>query len=372
MPADRGQAARAFLKQAGWGEAVLTPLPGDASTRHYLRAEQSGRIAMLMDQPQGAETPPSPPDASAEERRALGYNAIARLAGADCARFVAVADYLRAHGLSAPEIYAADPTQGFVLMEDLGARLYADVIPAGSDEAELYRGAVDALTRLHREAAPAMLAAGTPLYTYDDTALLAEIELMTEWFFPTGLGRAATEDEVAEHRALWRATLAPVLTVEPVFVHRDYHAQNLLWLSDRKALARIGVIDFQDAVAGTKSYDLISLIEDARRDVTPDLAEAMTRHYLAAMKAQGTGVDEETHRAEMAVIAAQRNAKIVGIFARLAKRDRKPRYLDYLPRVWNYLTRDLQHPALAELQRWYDARITTEARGVSRMEGAQR
>lgn len=372
MQADRGKAARAFLKQAGWSNATLTPLPGDASTRHYLRVEQGGRIAMLMDQPQQAETPPCPPDASTEERRALGYNAIARLAGADCARFVAVADYLRARGLSAPEVYATDPAQGFVLMEDLGEHLYADVIPAGSDEAELYRGAVDALARLHREAAPAMLAAGTPLYAYDDTALLAEIDLMTEWFFPVGLGRIATEDEIAEHRALWHATLDPVLAAEPVFVHRDYHAQNLLWLPDRQALARIGVIDFQDAVAGTRSYDLISLIEDARRDVTPDLAEAMTRHYLAAMKAQGTGVDEEPHRAEMAVIAAQRNAKIVGIFARLAKRDRKPRYLDYLPRVWNYLTRDLEHPALTELKHWYDARISAEARGIPRMEGAQR
>ncbi len=370
MTADRGEAARAFLKQAGWGAASLTPLPGDASTRHYLRAEQNGRIAMLMDQPQGAETPACPPDASAEQRRGLGYNAIARLAGADCARFVAVADFLRARGLSAPEIYAADTGQGFVLMEDLGERLYADVIPAGGNEAELYRGAVDALARLHREAAPTALIADKPLYAYDDTALLAEIDLMTEWFFPVGLGRAATADEVAEHRALWSAALMPMLAAEPVFVHRDYHAQNLLWLSDREALARIGVIDFQDAVAGTKSYDLISLIEDARRDVAPELAEAMTRHYLAAMEAQGTGVDAEAHRAEMAVIAAQRNAKIVGIFARLAKRDHKPRYLGYLPRVWGYLNRDLEHPALAELKRWYDARIGHKARGIPRMEGA--
>jgi hypothetical protein len=371
MPADRGDAARVFLEQAGWGDAEQTPLPGDASTRHYLRVGKAGRIAMLMDQPQGAETPPCPPDASEEDRHALGYNAIARLAGADCARFVAVADYLRARGISAPEIYAANAAQGFVLMEDLGEHLYADVIETGADESALYRRAVDALVRLHCEPAPMELAEGKPLYAYDETALTAEIDLMTEWFFPLGLGRVATADEIYEHRALWRTALSPVLSAPAVFVHRDYHAQNLLWLSDREELQGVGVIDFQDAVAGTKSYDLISLIEDARRDVAPELAEAMTRHYLAAMRAQGCSVDEEIHRAEMAVIAAQRNAKIVGIFARLAKRDGKQRYLTYLPRVWNYLTRDLEHPAMAELKHWYDARITEEVRQIPRLEGAQ-
>ena len=158
--------------------------------------------------------------------------------------------------------------------------------------------------------------------------------------------------------------LQPTLAAPAVFVHRDYHAQNLMWLRDRDAAARVGMIDFQDAVAGTKSYDLISLLEDARRDVTPELAEAMTRRYLAAMQAQGTPLDEEAHRAEMAVMAAQRNAKIAGIFARLYKRDSKPRYLSYLPRVWGYLNHDLEHPALAPLKAWYDRTIPRERRGA--------
>jgi aminoglycoside/choline kinase family phosphotransferase len=154
-----------------------------------------------------------------------------------------------------------------------------------------------------------------------------------------------------------------VLASPSVFVHRDYHAQNLIWLPERQGIARAGMIDFQDAVAGAHSYDLISLVEDARRDVTPALAEAMTVRYLDVMRAQGRRLDEDAYRGEMAVMAAQRNAKIAGIFARLYKRDGKPRYLSYLPRVWGYLNRDLEHPALARLKAWYERVIPREARG---------
>jgi hypothetical protein len=152
-----------------------------------------------------------------------------------------------------------------------------------------------------------------------------------------------------------------------VFVHRDYHAQNLLWLPERDGVARVGLIDFQDAVAGSPAYDLISLTEDARRTVSPELAEIATAHYLAVMKAQGTPLDETRFRHEMAVMAAQRNAKIVGIFARLTKRDGRPRYLAFLPRVWSYLERDLAHPALADLRAWYDRVIPKDKRALEQM-----
>jgi hypothetical protein len=352
---------RQFLNGAGWGGARVTPLPGDASTRRYFRVAHGSRKAMLMDQPQHAESSVAAAHATPEERHALGYNAVARLAGADVARFVAASQFLRKQGLSAPDIYVADPKQGFALIEDLGDALYADVLADGGDAHELYSAAIDALARLHNERAPALLPPDKPLHAFDETALVAETDLMTEWYMPLALGRAATGDETAEHRARWRQVLDPVLAAEPVFVHRDYHAQNLLWLPERDGLAKVGLIDFQDAVAGTRSYDLISLIEDARRDVDPALAEAMTRRYIAA-----TGADDARHRAEMAVMAAQRNAKIAGIFARLHKRDGKPRYLDYLPRVWGYLNKDLEHPALAPLKAWYDRAIPMEARGRPR------
>jgi aminoglycoside/choline kinase family phosphotransferase len=357
LNSEREEAMRGFLAHAGWDQATLSPLPGDASTRRYLRAEDRGRKAMLMDQPQGAETPACPPGATAEERRALGYNAVARLAGADCARFVAVAGYLRKRGLSAPEIYAADAANGFVLMEDLGNDLYADVLADGGNEKELYRAAIEALASLHAEAAPATLAPGKSLYAYDDTAMMAETDLMTEWYVPLALGRKASDEEREEHRALWRKALATLQSVSQVFVHRDYHAQNLIWLPERSSNARVGVIDFQDAVAGARGYDIISLMEDARRDVAPELAHAMTDHYLSAMAKAGRPLDADAHRAEMALLAAQRNAKIVGIFARLSQRDGKPRYLDYLPRVWGYLDRDLEHPVLGDLKAWYERHV---------------
>jgi aminoglycoside/choline kinase family phosphotransferase len=364
MRAERDEQARAFLARAGWRGASVAPLPGDASTRRYARTTLNGRKAMLMDQPQAAETPVAPAEATPEERRALGYNAVARLAGADVGRFVAVSDHLRGLGLSAPEVYAADPEQGFALIEDLGDGLYADVLTNGADEAQLYRSAAEVLSALHAHGAPADLASGKALHAYDDTALLAEIDLMTEWYLPLALKRAANAEEIAAHRALWRDALQSVREPEPVFVHRDYHAQNLLWLPERQGAARVGLIDFQDAVAGTRSYDLVSLIEDARRDVAPEIAEATTRHYLE----HAPGIDPEKLRAQMAVMAAQRNAKIAGIFARLFKRDGKPRYLGYLPRVWGYLNRDLDHPALAPLKSWYDQTIPRAARGT--VEGA--
>jgi aminoglycoside/choline kinase family phosphotransferase len=363
MTTERADAMHDFLSNAGWGDAELQPLPGDASTRHYVRAEMNGRKAMVMDQPQGAETPACLPGATEEQRRTMGYNAIARLAGADVGRFVATADFLRARGLSAPQVYAADTKNGFALIEDLGDGLYADVLTNGGDEHALYGTAIDALARIHAEGAPTVLPADKPLHAYDDVALVAETDLMTQWFMPVALGRDASEAEVSEHRALWRDLLAPVLASPSVFVHRDYHAQNLIWLPDRDGVARAGMIDFQDAVAGTRSYDLISLVEDARRDVDPALAEAMTKRYLDAMRAQGRPMEEDAHRTEMAVMAAQRNAKIAGIFARLYKRDGKPRYLAYLPRVWGYLNRDLEHPALGPLKAWYDRVIPREVRG---------
>jgi len=359
MPADRNDEARAFLKSAGWDGAAVAPLPGDASTRSYARVSLNSRRAMLMDQPQAAEAPTAPANATPEERRALGYNAIARLAGGDCARFVATSNYLRGLGLSAPEIYAADSESGFVLIEDLGDALYADMLSDGrADERALYESAAEVLAALHAKGAPDILHPDKALHAYDETALLAETDLMTEWYLRYALGRAATLDEIAEHRALWRKTLESVSEPSPVFVHRDYHAQNLLWLPERSGMARVGLIDFQDAVAGTRAYDLVSLTEDARRDVSPEIAEATAQRYLAA-----TGADAEHFRAQMAVMAAQRNAKIAGIFARLYKRDGKPRYLSYLPRVWGHLTRDLEHPALAGLKSWYDKTIPRDRRG---------
>lgn len=387
-----------FLRAAGWGDAEIAPLPGDASTRHYARLNHKGRRAILMDQPQATETAVAPPDADEATRRAMGYNAVARLAGADCRRFSAASEFLRTRGLAAPEILAADYPRGWLVLEDLGDALFSDVLAEGGSEEQLYKAAAEILARLHREAAPEFLPppasadprasyghlprqradapAGNadfgpiPLFAYDEIALVAETDLMLEWFFPLALGRKASEAEYREHRALWRGALETVADSERVFVHRDYHAQNLLWLPERQGLARVGLIDFQDAVAGSRAYDLISLTEDARRDVSPELGEVAASHYLQTMQAQGTPLDEDKFRAEMAVMAAQRNTKIVGIFARLYARDGKRRYLSYLPRVWRYLERDLRHPLLTDLDAWYGRLIPMARRTLPELESA--
>lgn len=359
---ERSEAARSFLAAAGWNGAAVAALPGDASTRRYYRVTRDERSAMLMDQPQDTEAPPCPAAATSAERQTRGYNAVARLAGADCTRFIAAAKFLRGRGMTAPEIYADDAASGFVLLEDLGDALFADVLENGADEATLYGAAVDAIALMQGEPAPDELSPGAALYPFDLTARIAEIDLMTEWFMPFALGRRARPDEVEEHRSLWSEALCSARSSAPVFVHRDYHAQNLFWLPARAGTARVGIIDFQDAVAGNRSYDLISLIEDARRDVAPELAAAMKARYLATMSANGFELDTESWSAEAAVTAAQRNAKIAGIFARLAQRDHKPRYLAHLPRVWNHLERDLAHPALSSLRIWYDRTIPREER----------
>ena len=354
---------RAFLNNVGWGGAVVAPLPGDASTRRYARLRHGMRQAMLMDQPQGAESAVAAPDADETTRRKLGYNAVARLAGADCRRFAAVSNYLSARGMSAPKVIAADYGQGLLVIEDLGDDLFTEVVNSANGEA-LYDAAVEILAKLHTETAPKFLPGEIPLFVYDEIALIAETDLMLEWFFPLALGRAADEMEYKEHRALWKAALDAIQGSDIVFVHRDYHAQNLLWLPEREGLSRVGLIDFQDAVAGSRAYDLISLVEDARRDVPPALAESATRHYLASAKAFSAPLDEERFRAEMAVMAAQRNTKIVGIFARLFLRDGKRRYLDYMPRVWGYLEQDLSHPLLTDLRHWYDRVLPTAKRTI--------
>lgn len=349
--AARAEARRAFLGRAGWRQAAATPLAGDASTRSYERLDLDGRKAILMNAPPAAESAPCPPDATPEERRRLGYNAMARLAGPNLNAFLAVADTARAAGLSTPEIYAADPASGFALIEDLGDDLYARAIPAGADETDLYETAIDALVAL-RAAAPAPpKTAGYQMLAYDETAMEAEVMLVPDWYFPHLKGAAASDDLKADYLAAWRPVLAN-LSAPSMMVLRDYHAENLLWLPGRAGYRRAGIIDFQDGLYGNPAYDLVSLLEDARRDVSADLAAAMISRYAKGASAL-PGFDEAAFRRDYAILGAQRNAKILGIFARLIHRDRKPRYADFFPRVEAHFRGDLAHQDLAPVARFF-------------------
>lgn len=308
----------AFLNKAGWVGATIEPLPGDASFRRYFRIRRSTGTAMLMYAP--------PPNEDPEP-------------------FIRSARWLEGNGMRAPIILAEQAGDGFVLLEDFGEvrmREYLDAWP--QDEEEIYRVAIDALIKL-RGLPPG------PFTNYTLAEYQREARLFTEWYVPA---RELYVDGRGWGTA-WDEALAPLLARQRpgVTVLRDYHAENVMLLG---GLESQGLLDFQDALVGHAAYDLVSLLQDARRDVSPELEAKMLDYYLAQ-----TGEGED-FRADYARLGAQRNAKIVGIFVRLWKRDGKPRYLDYIPRVWAALERDLAHPALAPVRAWFDANIPADVR----------
>lgn len=310
-------AAVAFLAANGWGGAAIEPVAGDASFRRYFRLKDAGRTAILMDAPPPHEDPRP---------------------------FIRIARWLAVQGFDAPTIHASDLAVGLVLLEDFGdvrMRETADTEPAHEDA--LYRAAIDLLVRLHvHEAAP--------VAPYDRAVLHREADLLTEWYCPA----VGVAPDQASYHAAWDAVFGHALAGPAVTVLRDYHAENLMLIDGTD---RLGLLDFQDALSGHPAYDLVSLLQDARRDVDPALEAAMLARYKAATGA-GDDFDTAYH-----VLGAQRNAKIVGIFTRLWQRDGKPRYPALCPRVWRYLERDLAHPALAPVRAWFDATLPADLRG---------
>lgn len=352
---ERETARLAFLAESGWGKAHIQAFPGDASTRRYFRLRDGDRIALLMDAPGASETAACPPEASPDERRALGYNALARLAGNNTTAFAGLAEALTQRGFSAPEILACDLDQGLMVIEDLGDGLYARLIPDRAEESTLYLAAIDTLAALYRSSFPRAFAFRTgehwPVLEYDLAAKQAEADLFLDWYAARRAGRNPAESARAEWRDLWAEALCVTARHEPGLVLRDFHAENLIWLPGRTGIARVGLLDFQDALFGHPAYDLVSLIEDARRDVSPALAGPLVERFVE----RALIADRNSFEAAYAAIAAQRNAKILGIFVRLAERDAKPRYLDLLPRVARHFVRDLSHPSMTGLKRWVEA-----------------
>jgi aminoglycoside/choline kinase family phosphotransferase len=358
----RDQAKTEFLKAAGLAHAERRPLPGDASTRHYERLLlPSGQTLMLMDAPPAAESPVCDPRWTPAERAAAGWNAMARLAGGRVDAFAATAGYLRGRGLSAPEVLALDVPLGLAVIEDFGEGVFARLIEQGADETELYFAAIDAQARLHAEAPPPVLTAqgaSWPLLAYDACALKAGADLFVQWqpLFNAALVFGA--EARAEWDALWTGIAERGEAGASVFAHRDFHAENLLWLPQRQGYARAGLIDFQDAVLAHPSWDLHSLLQDARRDVAPALEQAALDRYFA----HRPELNREAFMADYAALAALNETRILGVFARLIYRDGKPRYRQFMPRMWRQLERNLQNPVLAGLKAWFDRHAPAEAR----------
>lgn len=306
-----------FLKAAGWNLAQQKPLAGDASARRYLRLRQeSGATAILM------RAPPAPDDSTT--------------------RFVSIARHLTENGIATPEIIAEQSELGLVLLEDLGDELLARIISEDpSREAVLYSAAVDQLVQL----ASVPVVASLPRQTAD--SLGDQIDLVADWYLAASLDTADPE-RVIEGKTALQVALRPLLEAvfappaQSIFVHRDYHAENLIWQDGDPDF--IGLIDFQDAMAGAPGYDLISLLEDARRDLTADLRAPLIARYVDALH-----LNPQAFSRDLSVLGAQRNLRILGVFARLCLHMNKPHYVDLIPRVWTHLQTDLAHPALAEL-----------------------
>lgn len=319
----------AFLAEHGWEDAERRTLADDASFRRYDRITEGTRTAVLMDAPPEKE---------------------------DVRPFLNIATTLHELGLSAPKILAEHPEDGLLLLEDFGDNTYTRVLNESPDREEaLYMLAVDLLIALHKR-----FASKQPLPRYDDTLLTIEANLLIDWYLPAITGAPIADALRQEYEAFWQALFTQIRDIPETLVLRDYHVDNLVWLPDRSGVESCGLLDFQDAVIGPTAYDLVSLLEDARRDVPAALAQQAIARYLTAFP----DIDPDAFRLSYAILGAQRSAKILGIFTRLDRRDSKPDYLRHLPRVWQWLEGDLQHPALAALSAWFDKVLPQETRTI--------
>jgi hypothetical protein len=321
---DRDRRIAGFLAEHGWSADGARPLAGDASFRRYWRVGGNGGTVVLMDAP--------PPDE-------------------DVRPFVAMARHLRRLGLSAPEILAADVDEGLLLIEDFGDETYTRLLAGGGAEPDLYALAIDVLASLHRLPAETAIPKGLP--AYDEERLLDEACLLTDWYLPFVTGAPTSPDVRHAYVEAWRAALPAVRRRPPTLVLRDFHVDNLIRLRGRSGIAACGLLDFQDAVAGPAAYDVMSLLEDARRDVGDDLRRAMLDRYRRSVGER----DWPGFEAAFAVLAVQRHAKVIGIFTRLHVRDGKPVYLAHVPRVWRLLERGLPVPELSRVAAWFERHV---------------
>jgi aminoglycoside/choline kinase family phosphotransferase len=329
--ADRARRIEAFLAANGWHWGNSKLLAGDASFRSYRRLENGGKRAVLMDAPPPHE---------------------------DVRPFLRIARHLRGLGLSAPDILAEDVEAGLLLLEDLGDDTFTQLLDNGAAEEPLYALAVDVLAHLHR--LPATTAVPPALPPYDDARMLDEALLLTDWYMPAALGDATPRAVRQTYIEAWREILPRVGAQPRTLVLRDFHVDNLMRLPGREGTAACGLLDFQDAVAGPAAYDLMSLLEDARRDISDALKATMLARYRQGVP----GLDWAVFETVFAILAAQRHAKVIGIFTRLCRRDGKPGYLIHIPRVWRLLESALGHPAVAPVAAWFERYLPRGARGI--------
>lgn len=347
--AARLKALREFLNACGYIDAARQHMAGDASTRSYARLIRDDGVVILMNSPQR-------PDGAAIYN-GKSYSAAVHLAE-NVKSFVAIDEGLRATGISAPAIHHFDLEHGFLISEDFGSEGVLEGNPP-RPIVERYETATDVLAMLHGKTLPEALPLGDQTYAipaFDTDALLIEIGLMPEWYLPDR-NAPLSDEKRAEFFAMWRELLRKPLAAPKTWTIRDYHSPNLIWLAERSGIERIGVIDFQDTVLGPHSYDVVSLLQDARIDVPEALELALLSRYIKARRTEDASFDPASFAELYAIMSAQRNTRLLGTFARLNRRDGKPHYLRHQPRIWTYLQRSLAHPALGALRDWYLANV---------------
>jgi hypothetical protein len=317
-----------FLKKHGWARAKRSFLAGDASARRYERVMESKRSAVLMD---------------------------ADIEREDIEQFIKVDELLCDWGFSAPAILAQDLPNGLLLLEDFGNESFTHLLTnVPQQEVLLYKKACESLMHLQRQEVD-----GVDIPAYHHKMLLEEVQLFTDWYLPAMLGEEKASLYRESFMNVWKKLLDSMPYLPPVLVLRDFHADNLMWLPQREGIKQVGFLDFQDAVLGSPAYDLVSFIEDARRDIQPENAQLVLNQYLQQM-----AWDRSDFMAAYAILGAQRNCKILGIFTRLAQRDGKMRYLDYIPRVWRYLEGDLHHGAVKPFRDWLAKALPKKKRTI--------
>ena len=327
---ERARKIADFLAAQGWAAGERAPLAGDASFRRYERLTRGPDSAVLMDAP--------PPQENVRP-------------------FIAIDRLLAGAGLAVPKIYGADEEAGLLLLEDMGDDTYTRLLARGGSEVPLYELAVDLLIELHRRL-PLDRLAGVP--EFEDAMARRQVMLLLEWYWPATQAGAPSAAAIAAFEAAWRAVLALWRRSARGLVLFDYHVDNLMLLAGRSGIASVGLLDFQDAVVGSRSFDLVSLIDDARRDVPAELAAALMARYLAAFP----GLNRAAFAAAYAASGAQRHTRILGTFTRLCRRDGKPAYLTFIPRVWRQLEVCLGHPDLSPLAEWFTRYLPPERRIV--------
>ncbi len=334
-----------FLSSAGWADGQRTALNADASTRRYERRRRKTNTVMLMDAPP-LESPPCPIDADDDQRIELGWNAVSRLAASRVEAFSAVSSYLNRLGLSAPAVINQDITKGFALLEDLGDDLFAKVVGRTVGEEQLYVAAAKALAAVHMEPVPSTLpypGGNWPVLSFDYLALTANVDLFVEWGPKRDLEFRMSPSQALRWERVRENLIGRAEEFPRSLILRDTHAENLIWLPKREGLRQVGLLDFQDAVLGWGEWDMSMLLQDARRDVSPEAREAAIRAYLDA-----TGGTREAFDERLAVLGAMNLMRIMGIFSRLVVRDAKPRYDDFQPRLRRLLMEALSHPSMGE------------------------